>query len=119
TGESPTLTSEEKARLFAEVKTAVGNRGAVVAGTGTYNTSESIELTREAENSGVDAVLLTTPYYSKPPQEGLYRHFAAIAAATSPRTSPVCRCGGSSAPRWRARTRRRRSTAACCRCSTS
>ena len=56
TGESPTLTGEEKAHLFAEVKAAVGNRGAVVAGTGTYNTSESIELTREAEETGVDAV---------------------------------------------------------------
>jgi 4-hydroxy-tetrahydrodipicolinate synthase len=83
TGEAPTLTGEEKVHLFAEIKAAVGNRGAVVAGTGTYNTSESVELTRKAEEAGVDAVLLTTPYYSKPPQEGLYRHFAAIAAATS------------------------------------
>jgi 4-hydroxy-tetrahydrodipicolinate synthase len=83
TGESPTLTREEKVRLFAEVKAAVGNRGAVVAGTGTYDTAESIELTREAERAGADGVLLTTPYYSKPPQEGLYRHFAAIAEATS------------------------------------
>jgi 4-hydroxy-tetrahydrodipicolinate synthase len=83
TGESPTLTREEKVRLFAEVKAAVGNRGAVVAGTGTYDTAESIELTREAERAGADGVLLTTPYYSKPPQEGLYRHFAAIAEVTS------------------------------------
>lgn len=83
TGEAPTLAHEEKARLFAEVKAAVGNRGAVVAGTGTYDTAESIELTRAAEHAGADAVLLTTPYYSKPPQEGLYRHFAAIAGATS------------------------------------
>jgi 4-hydroxy-tetrahydrodipicolinate synthase len=83
TGESPTLTHEEKIRLFAEVKSAVGNRGAVVAGTGTYDTAESIDLTREAERAGVDGVLLTTPYYSKPPQEGLYRHFAAIAEVTS------------------------------------
>lgn len=83
TGESPTLTRDEKVHLFAEVKAAVGNRGAVVAGTGTYDTAESIELTREAERAGADGVLLTTPYYSRPPQEGLYRHFAAIAEATS------------------------------------
>lgn len=83
TGESPTLTHEEKTRLFAEIRQAVGNRGSVMAGTGTYDTAESIELTEAAERVGADAVLLTTPYYSKPPQEGLYRHFAAIAGATS------------------------------------
>ncbi len=83
TGESPTLTHEEKLRLFAEVKQAVGNRGTVIAGTGTYNTAESVELSREAERAGVDGVLLTTPYYSKPPQEGIYRHFEAIAGAVS------------------------------------
>lgn len=83
TGESPTLSAGEKVRLFAEIKEAVGDRGSVIAGTGTYNTAESIELTREAQNAGADAVLLTTPYYSKPPQEGLYRHFAAIAGSTS------------------------------------
>ena len=83
TGESPTLTHDEKLRLFSEVKSAVGERGAVVAGTGTYNTAESVELTREASNTGVDAILAVTPYYNKPPQEGMYRHFAAIAEATS------------------------------------
>jgi 4-hydroxy-tetrahydrodipicolinate synthase len=83
TGESPTLTADEKIRLFAEVKSAVGNRGAVIAGTGTYDTAESIHLTREGERAGADGVLLTTPYYSRPPQEGLYRHFAAIADVTS------------------------------------
>jgi 4-hydroxy-tetrahydrodipicolinate synthase len=83
TGESPTLTHEEKVRLFVEIRQAVGNRGSVVAGTGTYDTAESIELTQAAERASADAVLLTTPYYSKPPQEGLYRHFAAIAGATS------------------------------------
>jgi 4-hydroxy-tetrahydrodipicolinate synthase len=83
TGESPTLTHDEKLRLFAEVKSAVGDRGAVVAGTGTYNTAESVELTRETERTGVDAVLAVTPYYNKPPQEGLFRHFQAIAGATS------------------------------------
>jgi 4-hydroxy-tetrahydrodipicolinate synthase len=83
TGESPTLTHDEKLTLFREVKAAIGDRGSVVAGTGTYNTAESIELTREAEALGVDGALLTTPYYSKPPQEGLFRHFEAIAGATS------------------------------------
>ena len=83
TGEAPTLTRDEKLRLFSEVKSAVGDRGAVIAGTGTYNTAESVELTREASNTGVDAVLAVTPYYNKPPQEGLYRHFRAIAEATS------------------------------------
>ena len=79
TGESPTLTTEEKVRLFAEVKNAIGSRGAVIAGTGSYNTAESIELSQEAERQGVDAVLLVVPYYNKPPQEGLYQHFKAIA----------------------------------------
>ncbi|TMB99712.1 MAG: 4-hydroxy-tetrahydrodipicolinate synthase [Chloroflexi bacterium] len=83
TGEAPTLSNEEKLRLFAEVKRAVGGRGAVIAGTGNYNTAESVELSREAERTGVDALLLTTPYYSKPPQEGIYRHFETIARATS------------------------------------
>ena len=79
TGESPTLSTEEKLRLFAEVKEAVGERGAVVAGTGNYNTEESIELSMEAQKQGVDGLLLVVPYYNKPPQEGLYRHFKAIA----------------------------------------
>ena len=83
TGESPTLSKEEKLRLFAEVKSAVGNRGAVVAGTGNYNTKESIELTREAERIGVNAALLVVPYYNKPTQEGLKEHFRAIAKSTS------------------------------------
>ena len=82
TGEAPTLTHEEKLRLFAEVKSAAGDRGAVIANTGTYNTAESVELTREAERTDVDGILLVTPYYNKPPQEGLRRHFEAIASAT-------------------------------------
>ena len=82
TGESPTLTHEEKLRLYAEVKSAVGERGAIIAGTGTNSTAASIELTREAEQTGVDGVLLVVPYYNKPTQEGLARHFEAIAAAT-------------------------------------
>src|SRR3990170_1304692 len=60
TGEAPTLSGEEKLRLFAEVKRAVDGRGAVVAGTGTYNTAESVELSRGAERAGADALLLTT-----------------------------------------------------------
>ena len=81
TGESPTLSTEEKLRLFAEVKKAVGKRAAVVAGSTNYNTAESIELSKEAEREGVDAILMTVPYYNKPPQEGLYQHFKAIADA--------------------------------------
>ncbi len=83
TGESPTLTIDEKLRLFAEVKSAVGNRGAVVAGTGNYSTAESIKLTKEAERLGVDAIMAVVPYYNKPPQQGLYEHFKAIAESTS------------------------------------
>ncbi len=81
TGEAPTLTHDEKVRLFKTVKEAVDGRGAVIAGTGTYNTAESVELSRDAERAGADAVLLTTPYYSKPPQEGIFRHFETIARA--------------------------------------
>ena len=70
TGESPTLTSEEKVRLWAEVKDEVKGRGTVIAGSGSYCTAESVELTKEAEKLGVDAALLVVPYYNKPPQEG-------------------------------------------------
>ena len=83
TGESPALSTAEKLRLVAEVKEAVGDRGAVVAGAGNYNTAESIELSVEAEKHGADGLLLVVPYYNKPPQEGLYRHFKAIAAHTA------------------------------------
>ena len=83
TGESPTLSTEEKLRLFSEVKEAVGDSAAVVAGSGNYNTAESVELSREAEKAGVDAVLLVVPYYNKPPQEGLYQHFKTIAESVS------------------------------------
>jgi 4-hydroxy-tetrahydrodipicolinate synthase len=83
TGESPTLTKQEKLQLFRVVVEAVGSKGTVIAGTGSYDTAESIELTKEAEKTGVDGVLLVAPYYNKPPQEGLYRHFKAIAQATS------------------------------------
>ncbi|MGQ9523430.1 MAG: 4-hydroxy-tetrahydrodipicolinate synthase [Armatimonadota bacterium] len=82
TGESPTLTNEEKLRLFKEVKEELGDSYAVVAGTGNYCTSESVELTRAAAEVGVDAVMAVVPYYNNPPQEGLYRHFRAIAEAS-------------------------------------
>jgi len=83
TGESPTLSREEKLRLFAETKSALGNRGTVVAGTGSYNTKESQELTKEAEKTGVDACLLVVPYYNRPTQQGLWEHFKAIAQSTT------------------------------------
>lgn len=83
TGESPTLSHEEKLRLFETVKEAVGRRAKVIAGTGTNNTQASIELTKEAEALGMDGILLVGPYYNKPPQRGLYEHFRAIAEATS------------------------------------
>ncbi len=83
TGESPTLTNDEKLRLWAEVKDALGDSGAVIAGTGNYSTAESIELSKEAEQQGVDGILLVVPYYNKPPQEGLYQHFKAIAESVN------------------------------------
>ncbi|MDH7570805.1 MAG: 4-hydroxy-tetrahydrodipicolinate synthase [Armatimonadota bacterium] len=83
TGESPTLTTEEKLELFRVVKRAAGKKAAVVAGTGNYCTAESIELTREAEKIGVDAAMLVAPYYNKPSQEGLYQHFKSIAESTA------------------------------------
>lgn len=83
TGESPTLSKSEKLRLFESVVEAVGDQVPVVAGTGSYNTAESIELSREAEKTGVHGLLLVTPYYNRPPQEGLYQHFKAIAEAVS------------------------------------
>jgi len=82
TGESPTLVREEELRLFAEVKSAVGDRGSVIAGTGSNNTAEALEATRQAEKTGVDACLLVVPYYNKPTQEGLYQHYRTIAERT-------------------------------------
>jgi 4-hydroxy-tetrahydrodipicolinate synthase len=82
TGESPTLSKDEKIRLFETVVNAVGGKVGVIAGTGSYSTEDSIRLTRDAEEKGVDGVMLVTPYYSKPPQEGLYQHFKAIAENT-------------------------------------
>ncbi len=81
TGESPTLSKVEKVALFKAAVDAVGDRMKVIAGTGTYDTRESIELSERAAEAGCDGVMLVTPYYSKPPQEGLFRHFTAVADA--------------------------------------
>jgi 4-hydroxy-tetrahydrodipicolinate synthase len=82
TGESPTLSHEEKLTMFESIVDEVGGRASVIAGTGTYNTAESIELTKEAADRGVDACLVVTPYYSKPPQNALLAHFTAVADAS-------------------------------------
>ncbi len=83
TGESPTLSREEKLRLFSETKSAVSDHGVVVAGTGSNDTKESQEITREAEKIGVDACLLVVPYYNRPTQQGLWEHFRNIAQSTT------------------------------------
>lgn len=83
TGESPTLVRAEEYRLFREIKAAVGGKGSVIAGTGSNSTAEAVGATREAEKIGVDACLLVVPYYNKPTQEGLYRHFRTVAESTS------------------------------------
>ncbi|MGI6037069.1 MAG: 4-hydroxy-tetrahydrodipicolinate synthase [Limnochordia bacterium] len=83
TGESPTLTDEEKLNLFKVITEAIGGKGVVIAGTGSNNTRESIRLSQEAEKLGVDGIMLVVPSYNKPSQEGLYQHFRAVAEATS------------------------------------
>jgi 4-hydroxy-tetrahydrodipicolinate synthase len=82
TGESPTLTDEEKLELFRAAVETVGGRATVVAGTGSNDTAHSVHLTREAHALGVDGFLVVTPYYNKPPARGVVAHFAAIAEAT-------------------------------------
>jgi 4-hydroxy-tetrahydrodipicolinate synthase len=82
TGESPTTSDAEKDQLVRAVVEAVGDRAFVIAGVGTNDTRHSAELARQAERAGAHGLLTVTPYYSKPPQEGLYRHFTAIADAT-------------------------------------
>ncbi len=82
TAESPVLTEEERERLVRTVVDAVGDRVFVWAGTGTNDTRASAELSRRAEAAGADGIMLVTPYYNKPPQEGLYRHFRTVAEAT-------------------------------------
>ncbi|HEY5094864.1 MAG TPA: 4-hydroxy-tetrahydrodipicolinate synthase [Candidatus Eremiobacteraceae bacterium] len=83
TGEGPTLTDDEKVRLYREVAEAVGARAAVIANTGGNDTRASVELTRRACAAGVNAILAVGPYYNKPPQAGLVAHFTAMADASS------------------------------------
>jgi len=82
TGEAPTLTDEERLALFDAAVDTVGDRGTVVAGTGTYSTAHSVHLTERAHELGVDGFLVVTPYYNKPPQRGIVAHVEAVAAAT-------------------------------------
>ena len=82
TGESPTLSHEEKLECYRTVMAAADGRAPVIAGTGNYNTAESVAFSREAEALGVDGLLLVVPYYNNPPQEGLYQHFKTIADST-------------------------------------
>jgi len=82
TGESPTTTDAEKAQLIGAVVAAVGDRAKVVAGVGTNDTRHTLELSAAAEKAGAHGLLVVTPYYNKPPQSGLLRHFTAVADAT-------------------------------------
>ena len=83
TGESPTLTYQEKIDLFKYAVKVADGKYPVIAGTGSNNTAESIQLSKEAEAIGIDGLLLVSPYYNKPNQDGLYQHYAAIAEATN------------------------------------
>jgi 4-hydroxy-tetrahydrodipicolinate synthase len=80
TGESPTLTDDERLELFRVAVDALNGRATVIAGTGTYSTAHSVHLTREAHDIGVDGFLIVTPYYNKPPARGIVEHFKAVAA---------------------------------------
>ena len=82
TGESPTLSDDERVELFAAAVDAVGDRATVVAGTGTYATADSVHLTERAHDAGVDGFLVVAPYYNKPPPRGIVEHFKAIAATS-------------------------------------
>ncbi|MGH7328343.1 MAG: 4-hydroxy-tetrahydrodipicolinate synthase [Polyangiaceae bacterium] len=82
TGEGPAVETSEKLRLFEVIKKKLGGRGTVVANTGGNNTQHSVELTREAAKCGVDGILAVVPYYNKPTQDGMLRHFGAIAEST-------------------------------------
>ncbi|RZS34749.1 4-hydroxy-tetrahydrodipicolinate synthase [Herbihabitans rhizosphaerae] len=82
TGESPTTSDQEKSDMIRAVVEAVGDRATVVAGAGTYDTAHSVHLARDAEKAGAHALLVVTPYYSRPPQAGLVAHFTAVADAT-------------------------------------
>lgn len=83
TGESPSLSFDEKVKLFAEVTDALGGQVEIIAGTGSNSTDDTIALTKAAETAGVDGIMLVAPYYNKPSQAGLYEHFKAVALQTS------------------------------------
>ena len=82
TGEAPTLSDDERIELFRVAVDEVGDRATVVAGTGTYSTAHSVHLTELARETGVDGILVVTPYYNKPPPRGIVEHFKAIAAVS-------------------------------------
>lgn len=82
TGEVPTLKTKEKIKILDEVVDEVGDKGKIIANTGSYSTAESIQMTVEAEKIGVDGVMAVVPYYNKPPQAGIYNHFYKIAIST-------------------------------------
>ncbi|RMB76066.1 4-hydroxy-tetrahydrodipicolinate synthase [Rhodococcus sp. SBT000017] len=82
TGESPTTTENEKLELLRAVIAAVGHRARIIAGAGSNDTAHSVELARDAARAGAHGLLVVTPYYSRPPQAGLYAHFTAVANAT-------------------------------------
>jgi 4-hydroxy-tetrahydrodipicolinate synthase len=82
TGESPTLTDDEKLELWAASVEEVGERATVIASTGTYSTAHSVHLTEQAHELGVDGFLVVTPYYNKPPPRGIVEHFKAISAVS-------------------------------------
>src|SRR4051812_48642931 len=82
TGESPTTSVEENGQILRAVVEAIGDRATVVAGVGTNSTSHSVELAGQAQKIGADGVLVVTPYYNKPPQEGVLAHFRAVAGAS-------------------------------------
>src|SRR5207248_2213682 len=79
TGESPTLSDDERLELFRVAVDTLNGRGTVVAGTGTYSTAHSVHLTQQAHDAGVDGFLVVTPYYNKPPARGIIAHFKAVA----------------------------------------
>lgn len=87
TGESPTIGATEKIDLLKAVRSELGDRVKLIAGSGSYDTAASVELSRVSEEAGADSLLVVTPYYSRPSQEGVYRHFKTVADAVD---IPIC-----------------------------